>query len=68
VWPRVARRWLPTWLLTRGTGLEKAAVRETDAVWSPTLARLVAETAGAMIGASIGLLPDEPPSQNGNGV
>jgi hypothetical protein len=29
---------------------------------------LVAETAGAMIGASIRLLPDAPSSQNGNGV
>jgi glutathione S-transferase len=29
---------------------------------------LLPETAGAMIGASIRLLPDEPPSQNGNGV
>ena len=28
----------------------------------------VAETAGAMIGASIRLLPDAPSSQNGNGV
>lgn len=36
--------------------------------WRSLEPDLLAETADAMIGASIRLLPDEPPSQNGDGV